>query len=355
MKYEISDIKRVLLRLVSYFRAQEDVSSQQEMDDLWRRIDRSIDSRQRKHRIVWWSSISAAALLAGCIWFGAEHYIGQQPDLSVVAVRLLEESVETDEIQLIVAPEKTLHVKDGGTVTYSQDGNIHVNESKVEEREAHNNPYDQIIVPKGRFGRLILADGSELYINSGTKVVYPKRFEKNRREIFVDGEIYIDVKRNEKAPFIVKTTRFDVEVLGTAFDVKAYSEENTCGEIVLLRGLVNVKSTSGSEAMLTPDNKAVVPSQGTIRTMAVDAADYILWTKGILPLNNGTVGDIIDDLGRYYDVKIVCGEDIRQIRITGKIDLQRGVEEALRNLSLTGGFVYSKQAETYILNLSDEN
>lgn len=210
-------------------------------------------------------------------------------------------------------------------------------------------------MPKGRFGRLILTDGSELYINSGTKVVYPKRFEKNRREIFVDGEIYIDVKRDEKAPFIVKTTRFDVEVLGTAFDVKAHSEENTCGEIVLLRGLVNVKSTSGSEAMLTPDNKAVVPSQGTIRTMAVDAADYILWTKGILPLNNGTVGDIIDDLGRYYDVKIVCGEDIRQIRITGKIDLQRGVEEALRNLSLTGGFVYSKQAETYILNLSDEN
>ena len=225
MKYEISDIKRVLLRLISYFRAQEDVSSQQEMDDLWRRIDRSIDSRQRKHRIVWWSSISAAALLAGCIWLGAEYYMGQQPDLSVVAARLLEESVETDEIQLIVAPEKTLHVKDGGTVTYSQDGNIHVTESKVEEKEAHNNPYDQIIVPKGRFGRLILADGSELYINSGTKVVYPKRFEKNRREIFVDGEIYIDVKRDEKAPFIVKTAKFDVEVLGTAFDVKAYSEE----------------------------------------------------------------------------------------------------------------------------------
>ena len=116
-----------------------------------------------------------------------------------------------------------------------------------------------------------------------------------------------------------------------------------------------MKSTSGSEAMLTPDNKAVVPSQGTIRTMAVDAADYILWTKGILPLNNGTVGDIIDDLGRYYDVKIVCGEDIRQIRITGKIDLQRWVEEALRNLSLTGGFVYSKQAEAYVLRLTDKD
>lgn len=199
-------------------------------------------------------------------------------------------------------------------------------------------------MPKGRFGRLILADGSELYINSGTKVVYPKRFEKNRREIFVDGEIYIDVKRNEKAPFIVKTTRFDVEVLGTAFDVKAYSEEHTCGEIVLLRGLVNVKSTSGSEAMLTPDNKAVVPSQGTIRTMAVDAADYILWTKGILPLNNGTVGDIIDDLGRYYDVKIVCGEDIRQIRITGKSIYSVGLKKLFETCRLQVDlFILSRQ------------
>ena len=54
-------------------------------------------------------------------------------------------------------------------------------------------------------------------------------------------------------------------------------------------------------------------------------------------------------------MKIVCGEDIRQIRITGKIDLQRGVEEALRNLSLTGGFVYSKQAEAYVLRLTDKD
>ena len=179
MRYETSDIKRVLSRLISYFRAQEDASSQQEMDDLWRRIDRSIDSRQRKHRIVWWSSISAAALLAGCIWLGLGRSVEQQIDLSVVAARMMEKAVETDEIQLIVAPEKTLRVKDGGTVTYQQDGDIHVNENIVANNEMPDGPYDQIIVPRGRFGRLILSDGSELYINSGTKVVYPERFEKN--------------------------------------------------------------------------------------------------------------------------------------------------------------------------------
>lgn len=87
-----------------------------------------------------------------------------------------------------------------------------------------------------------------------------------------------------------------------------------------------------------------------IRTESVNAADYILWTKGILPLNNGTVGDIIDDLSRYYDVKIICSEEIRSIRIAGKIDLQQGVEEALRNLSLTGGFTCTQQADAYVLH-----
>ena len=262
---------------------------------------------------------------------------------------MMEKAVETDEIQLIVAPEKTLRVKDGGTVTYQQDGDIHVNENIVANNEMPDGPYDQIIVPKGRLGRLILSDGTELYINSGTKVIYPERFGRKRREIFVDGEIYIDVRRDETVPFVVKTAHFDVEVLGTAFDVRAYSNEEGCDEIVLLRGNVNVKSVSGVEVELRPDKKAVVSIGGAIHTETVDAADYILWTKGILPLNNGTIGDIVDDLSRYYDVKITCDENIRNIRISGKIDLQQGVEEALRNLSLTGGFSCMKQSDAYIL------
>lgn len=349
MKYEISDIKCVLSRLVTYFRVQEETSSQQEMNELWRRIDRSIDARRSKRRMMVWSSVLVAALLAGCLWLGVGHYWEQQPDLSVVAARMMNKAVETDEIQLIVAPEQTLRVKDGGTVTYQQDGGIQVDENVLASDEILNGPYDQIVVPKGRLARLILSDGTELYINSGTKVIYPERFVKKRREIFVDGEIYIDVRRDETVPFVVKTAHFDVEVLGTAFDVRAYSNEEGCDEIVLLRGAVNVKSVSGAEVKLRPDKKAVVSAGGVIHTEVVDAADYILWTKGILPLNNGTIGDIVDDLSRYYDVKITCEENIRNIRIAGKIDLQQGVEEALRNLSLTGGFSCMKQADAYIL------
>ena len=74
---------------------------------------------------------------------------------------MMEKTVETDEIQLIVAPEQTLRVKDGGTVTYQQDGGIQVDENVLASDEMQNGPYDQIIVPKGRLGRLILSDGTE--------------------------------------------------------------------------------------------------------------------------------------------------------------------------------------------------
>lgn len=354
MKYETGDIRRVVDRLISYFRKQEEIPTDEEIDDLWNRIEHSIRAGQRRHRIYVWSSVSAAALLAGCIWLGTGFFREKHTDFSVVASRLMDRTVETDEIQLIVAPAKKLHVKDGGTVTYAQDGGIRVDRDSITSGEAHDNPYDQFIVPKGRFGRLILSDGSELYVNSDTKVVYPKQFGKKRREIFVDGEIYIDVERNEKVPFVVKTAKFDVEVLGTAFDVKAYSDCKDGGEIVLLRGQVNVKSHAGKETVLNPDHKAVVQAGGAIRTMAVEAADYILWTKGVWPLNNGTVGDVLNELSRYYHVKITCDETIRGIRLAGKIDLRQGVEKALHNLSVTGGFVCRKEGDTYVLQRSED-
>ncbi len=134
----------------------------------------------------------------------------------MIAVQMSNESIEGEDIRLIVSEKEVHHVKKGATVAYSQEGIVSVDEEKV-SKNTTKDLYDQIIVPKGKYTRLILADGSSLHINAGTKVIYPKRFEKNRREIFVDGEIFIDVKRDESAPFIVKTAQFDVQVLGTAF------------------------------------------------------------------------------------------------------------------------------------------
>lgn len=266
----------------------------------------------------------------------------------MIAVQMSNESIEGEDIRLIVSEKEVHHVKKGATVAYSQEGIVSVDEEKV-SKNTTKDLYDQIIVPKGKYTRLILADGSSLHINAGTKVIYPKRFEKNRREIFVDGEIFIDVKRDESAPFIVKTAQFDVQVLGTAFDIKAYSGTFENAEVVLVRGKVNVKSKSGKELVLSPDNKATILSDGLIEESSVNAEEYVLWTKGILSLNNDPLNVILAKLGRYYGVDIDCTDDISTIKIAGKIDLECGIEAALKRISATGGFSFLKQESAYML------
>ena len=93
----------------------------------------------------------------------------------------------------------------GARISYSQEGEASVNEQQVESKP-QKTEYNQLIVPKGKTSRLVLADGTSLYVNAGTKVVYPSVFEGKSREIYVDGEIFIDVKKDTEKPFIVKTS-----------------------------------------------------------------------------------------------------------------------------------------------------
>lgn len=143
-------------------------------------------------------------------------------------------------------------------------------------------------------------------------------------------------------------------MLGTAFDINAYSDTSDDAEVVLLHGKVNIKSRSGKELILTPDNKATILSNGLIRKSHVNAEEYILWTKGILSLNNEPLRVILAKLSRYYGVSIHCSEEISQVIMSGKIDLECGIHEALERLSSTGGFTSVKQNNIYILKPLEE-
>lgn len=350
MKYSMMNIRNIVHNLIDYFKMQNETPTQEEMAEVWGKIKEGIEKKKqkRKEKYILVTVVSAATFI-GCIWLGIEWYsLNDKPDISVIAAQMSDETIEGEDIRLIVSQEEVLHVKKGATVAYSQDGIVSVDEEKV-AKNAKEDLYDQIIVPKGKYTRLILADGSSLHINAGTKVIYPKHFEKKKREIFVDGEIFIDVKQDESAPFVVKTAQFEVQVIGTAFDVKAYSDTFENAEVVLVRGKVNVKSKLGKKLSLSPDNKAIILSDGLIEKVSVDAEEYVLWTKGILSLNNEPLNVILAKLSRYYGVDIHCTNNISDIKIAGKIDLECGIDEALKRISATGRFSFSKQENLYIL------
>lgn len=349
MKYSKIEIRNTIRRLIEYFKMQEEVSSQEEMADLWSRIETGIkkkkQKRQRRYFII--TTASAAALI-GLMWLGAEQFlINNDSDISVVASKMTDKSAVGEDIQLIVSQKEVIPVKKGSTVTYSQSGTVSVGEEEI-SHTATEDLYDQIVVPKGKFTRLVLADGSSLHINAGTKVVYPKRFEKNRREIFVDGEIFIDVKRDESAPFFVKTARFEVEVLGTAFNVSAYKEDDY-GEVVLLRGAVNLKDSKKNTLKLSPNQLASV-GEGTIQGKKdVNAVDYIAWTKGLFVLNTEPLERVFLKLERYYGISINYDTEVKEMMVCGILDLNYSLEEVLSRIAITAPIKYENTANGFVI------
>lgn len=353
MKYSKIEIRHTIRKLIEYFKMQEEVSSQEEMAALWSKIEAGIDKKKQKRQLrYFFITTASAAALIGFIWFGAERYLMNQSDLSVIAAKMTNESVLGDDIQLIVSQEEVIPLKKGSTVTYSQNGKVSVNEEEVSNHDTEN-LYDQIIVPKGKFTRLVLADGSSLHINAGTKVVYPKHFAKDRREIFVDGEIFIDVKRDESAPFIVKTAQFEVEVLGTAFNVSAYKGDEYA-EVVLLRGSVNLKDSKRNSLKLAPNQLASIGSGAILGKKNVNASDYVAWTKGLFVMDNEPLERVFLKLERYYGKSIQYDAAVKKMLVCGILDLNYSLEEILSRIAITAPIHYTSTSEGFIVTNKNE-
>ena len=189
------------------------------------------------------SSVAAAVMLllaVGCYFWIMGH------DKSSLPLALLEEknvgALPGDEI-LLVKDQGWVQLKDEATVIYDTVGKSNVEEHQIEknEQETKIDEPDQIIVPKGRRANIVFSDGTKMYINAETRVIFPTVFAKDKREILVDGEVYLEVAADPSRPFIVKTSTIEVKVLGTRFNVCAYRDE-PAASVVLVEGLVEVKN-----------------------------------------------------------------------------------------------------------------
>lgn len=343
---------RIIRGLIFYFKAQEVEPSADEINRMWDSVSRKIavtaraDRRRHSFRIA--ISVSVAAVLLLVFGLAIVNNFKGENDISDVASRLAKVESSVDEIQLIMSSQKVLSLKKATNVTYSADGSILVDKEKVSEKcdgeSDQASQYNQLIVPRGKYTQLQLADGSVLHINSGSRVVYPRSFSGKRREIFADGEIYIDVRRDESAPFIVKTTRFEVEVLGTAFNVNAYSEDSV-SEVVLLRGSVKLKDSSKKTILLAPNELGTI-CEGNIKGKhSVVASDYIAWTRGLLVLNAEPLGNVLQKLERYFDIHISVDPVVKELPMYGNLDLNYPLTEILRRISVTAPIRY-KEIET---------
>jgi ferric-dicitrate binding protein FerR (iron transport regulator) len=202
-----------------------------------------------------------------------------------------------------------------------------------------------IRVPAGQRAELLLSDGTEVWLNSGSTLVYPEKFSKTARELKLNGEGYFKVTKNREKPFTVKTSQYSLHVLGTEFNVKAYSKSNAF-EAALLNGSIEIASSSGDERIRMAPDEQVSLYDGMLVKGAIDDYNYFKWREGLLCIENESIASLFAKLELYYDVKIdVKKASLLNYVYTGKFRVRDGVEHVLRVLQLKHEFRYTKNEE----------
>jgi len=197
-----------------------------------------------------------------------------------------------------------------------------------------------IIVAKGQKADLILPDGSRVWVNSGSTLVYGSRFDKKERIIHLEGEAYFEVAENKNAPLIVESNGFSVKALGTAFDVKAYPEDDLFS-VVLVSGKVEV-GDDNNRLFLTPNQKIVYNrlNKNIQKSDVYDGKIYTGWINNQLSFESETFAGIASTLERNYNVNITFeSEALKNIRYSGTLN-NNSLESILQILSITSPLSY---------------
>jgi len=232
-------------------------------------------------------------------------------------------------------------------------------------------PENEIVAKRGTKSRLLLPDGTQVWLNSDSRIIYTNFFNDTLREVRLEGEAYFDVVKDPARPFIVHTSGIKVRVLGTAFNIKSYPQDPTI-EATLVRGLIEVEKNNqpqSSRIMLKPNEKLVYnktqdsmveagfvtvekaagperpiakPESISISTLSKNIADSIRvetsWVYGKLVFDGETFRDLAPRMERWFNVKISFrNEKVAGYRFTGVFE-HENIREALHALQLTASF-----------------
>ncbi|MDO4163629.1 MAG: FecR family protein [Bacteroides sp.] len=160
-----------------------------------------------------------------------------------------------------------------------------------------------ITIPRGKTFKLVLADGTEVWLNANSKLIYPTEFIEKERSVFLEGEAYFKVTKNAK-PFIVKTNYVQTRVLGTEFNVRSYQADDV--HVTLVSGKVRVSNADNTCTVnLNPGKDAILRDDGRFDTEDVDSDKYTYWKDGYFYFDQLPLVEIMQSVGSWYNVNVV--------------------------------------------------
>ena len=294
----------------------------------------------------WKVSMGIAAMIA--VLFGTYYLINTltTPALEPITVFTAD-----------AAPQHITLQKDNGekiVLDEPQSNNQTLPQKMISKSEKKELDYRQVIstttqthvltVPRGESFKVVLCDGTEVWLNANSNFVYPTAFIGDERIVTLEGEAYFEVTKDTKRPFSVQNETLDVQVLGTVFNMNC-DKNRQLAEVSLIRGSVKVTGkhdegmivlSSGQKAELNKSTK-----QMHVRTFntQLDA----VWHDGMIPFEDATISEIVSTLQHLYKTEIILSPDIDKSTYSGVIYQKENLDSVLLNLTLAMPIEYTKK------------
>ena len=214
---------------------------------------------------------------------------------------------------------------------------------------ANTNKNNELIIPKGGEYQVVLADGTKVWLNSASRLIYPQSFMGKERRVVLSGEAFFDVAHDAERPFVVETSRMNVKVLGTRFNVNDY-DDNEEVSTTLVNGSVEIVSGDQQAFRLVPGEQAY-GKENELEKREVNVRLYTSWIDGKFLFNNTELEEIAKQISRWYDVEIFfSSESVKKVRFTGAIVKFKPLEDLVRMIESTSQVRFSVKGRTIVIS-----
>ena len=297
----------------------------------WERLRKDIARKRYILRTLPWAA--AIALLIGC---GALFLLqrGQQPTAPVA--QQIQEDL-TGKIVLTLSDGRQVALSDSLGSLQEQNGTTIENGNQSLVYNPTDSTiamvYNTIRIPRGAEYKLVLADGSQVWLNAESTITYPVAFQGETREVRLQGEAYFEIAKNKNQPFIVHTTQFDVQVTGTQFNVRAYPGEMESA--TLAEGGIQLEK-GGKTYTLKPGQQAYLEEE-EVQVRKVNLKSAIAWRYNAFSFEETPLEEIMNELARWYNIHVFyLNPKVKELHFTAWFRRNCTLQEVIDILEKTG-------------------
>ncbi len=312
-----------------------------QVEEAWSKMDKKIgDTKVRKLPSWKWGVRYAAVVLvllsAGVYyWWNSEEVREEVPVLYQIAAGTTGARLTLGDGSVVdVLKDRAVELKevDGTKIVTDSIGIDYSTQETVDTAEVMNT----VQTLTGMEYMLTLSDGTRVFLNAETKLKFPTKFRKEERVVVLEGEAYFEVRKDATHPFIVKANDVDVKVLGTSFNLRSYSDENSIAT-TLVSGKVAVSAGENSEEIVPGEQAVYMKETGKMEVKPIDVTLYTAWHTGKFIFRNETLEEMMSYLSRWYGVKYrFIDEGAKKLQIGARLDRYNNMNPIIEMLKKTG-------------------